>query len=907
MTDLVNAGGFTRQLPDNDVVLTGEWVDSLDAFVDAHGPAVARLMLARLLKRAGERDVGYPTAVSTPYVNTISPIEEPTFPGDAALEARIEAFVRWNAAVMVTRANILSEGIGGHMSTPASCTSLYEVGFNHFFHGKDHEQPGDQVFFQGHATPGIYARAFLEGRLSEAQVDRFRREIGGGGLSSYPHPRLMPEFWEFPTVSMGLGPLNAIYQARFNRYLHNRGIVDTSQAKVWCFLGDGECDEPETLGALWLAARERLDNLIFVVNCNLQRLDGPVRGNGKVIQELESVFRGASWNVVKVIWSGHWNDVLSRDVDGVLVDRMNATLDGQFQKCAVEGGAYAREHFFGGDDGRLRSMVEGLADDDPLLTLPRGGHDRHKLYAAYAAAVAHTGSPTVVLAKTIKGAGLGHEIEARNAAHQIKKMPRAQLGALRDRLGLSDLISDRDLDPELPPYLRLPEGSPEHEYLHERRRSLGGSVPRRVVRARQPELPDPAVFDDLLGGSDGRAVSTTMAFGRLLRSLLRDPTVGRRIVPIVPDEARTFGLDSLFSEVKIYAPGGQLYDSVDSGMKLSYQESASGQILEEGITEAGSMASFAAAGTSYATWGEPMIPFYIFYSMFGFQRVGDLLWAFGDVRGKGFLLGATAGRTTLNGEGLQHQDGHSLVLASTVPNLAAYDPAFAYEVATIVRDGITRMYGDTQEDVFYYLTLYNENYPMPGMPEGIDQAAVEDGIVRGIYRFAPAPEGPTRPASILFSGTAQAAAREAQLLLAEHHDVGAQLWSVTSYKALREDALAAVRWNRLHPTGLARTPYLTEVLSSAEGPVVAITDFMNAVPDQVARWVPGQLATLGTDGYGRSDSRAALRRHFETDAPHLVVATLSALAQTGDAKAEEVADAIARYGLDTEAVEPRLA
>ena len=896
--DMKLDGGFARQLPDVDSTLTGEWVDSLDAVVTAQGSGSARLLLTRLLHRAGERDVGFPASVSTPYVNSIAPGDEAPCPADIALERRIEALVRWNAAVMVTRANAGSDGIGGHLSTPASATCLYEMGFNHFFHGKDDGAAGDQVFFQGHATPGIYARAFLEGRLSEDQLDHFRRELGGDGLSSYPHPRLMPEFWEFPTVSMGLGPINAIYQARFNRYLADRGVVDTSASKVWCFIGDGECDEPETLGALSIAARERLDNLIFVVNCNLQRLDGPVRGNGKIIQELEAVFRGAGWNVAKVVWGSRWDDLLAADVDGVLVEKMSSTLDGEFQKMAAEGPAYVREHFFGSDP-RLALLVQHLGDDDPLLNLPRGGHDRKKLYAAYTEAVTHRGAPTVVLAKTLKGSRLGATIESRNAAHQVKKMPRDELTALRDRLNLGDVISDDDLAGDQPPYRGLAVGSPEEQYLQERRGALGGSIPRRVVRSRPPGQPAPKVFEDLFLGSGERSVSTTMAFAGLLRSLLRDQTIGKRIVPIVPDEARTFGLDPLFGEVKIYAPFGQRYDPVDSAMQLSYREAKDGQILQEGINEAGAMASFAAAGSSYATWGEPMIPFYIFYAMFGFQRVGDMIWAFGDLRGRGFLLGATAGRTTLSGEGLQHQDGHSLVLASTVPNLAAYDPAFAYEVAAIVRDGMARMYGDAPEDVFYYLTLYNENYPMPAMPEG-----VEEGIVRGLYRFAPAPESSRRRATIVFSGTAQGAAREAQQLLAEHHDVAAELWSATSYKALREDALSVVRWNRLHPGEVPRTPYITDALLNSDGPCVAVTDFMQAVPDQVARWVPGHFTTLGTDGYGRSDSRAALRRHFETDAAHVVVAVLAALADTGDGKSEEVAEAIDRYDLEPDAIEP---
>ncbi|HSH61386.1 MAG TPA: pyruvate dehydrogenase (acetyl-transferring), homodimeric type [Acidimicrobiales bacterium] len=892
--------GFAHQLPDIDPQETGEWLDSFDAVVEHLGKPRAQFLLLKLLERAREQQVGFPATVSTPYVNTIPPQQEPWFPGDEHAERRIRAFIRWNAAVMVTRANTLSEGIGGHLATYASSASLYEVGFNHFFRGKA-DGRGDQVYFQGHAAPGIYARAFLERRLSEDQLDHFRMEIGGGGLSSYPHPRLMPDFWEFPTVSMGIGPINAIYQARFNRYLHNRGIVDTSGSKVWCFVGDGETDEPETLGALSLAAREQLDNLIFVVNCNLQRLDGPVRGNGKIIQELEAIFRGAGWNVLKVIWGSAWDQLLARDTDGVLLNKMNSTVDGEFQKYSVESGAYIREHFFG-PDPRLRQMVEHLSDDE-LRTLPRGGHDYRKLYGAYKAAVEHTGSPTVILAKTVKGWTLGPEVEARNATHGIKKMTKAQLHTLRDRLYLQDEIPDDALDAEFPPYYRPAEDSPEFAYLMERRRSLGGCLPERRYEHKSLPAPEDKTFADFLSGSGGQAVSTTMGFARLTRNLLRDKGLGARVVPIIPDEARTFGMDALFKEYKIYAALGQRYEPVDAKLLLSYTESQSGQILEEGITEAGSMASFTAAGTSYATWGEPMVPFYIFYSMFGFQRTGDLIWAFGDSRGRGFLLGATAGRTTLNGEGLQHEDGHSLLLASTVPNVSAYDPAFAYEVAVIVRHGLAAMYGDEPEDRFYYLTLYNENYEMPAMPEG-----AEEGIVRGMYRFAAAPEGPGRQATILFSGPAYGAAMEAQRLLAADHDVAADCWSVTSYKALREEALETERWNRLHPQEPARVTHVTQVLSShSEGPFVAVTDFMKAVPDQVARWVPGHFTPLGTDGYGRSDDRPALRRHFETDAAHVVVAVLKALADTGDAKEEEVADAIARYSIDAEAPDPRLA
>jgi len=909
--------GFSHQLPDTDPQVTAEWLESFDGIVEAHGRNRARYLLMRLLERARAQGVGFPATVSTPYINTIPPELEPWFPGDEFMERRIRAFIRWNAAVMVTRANHASDGIGGHLATFASSASLYEVGFNHFFRGKDDGTAGDQVYFQGHAAPGIYARAFLEGRLDEEDLDHFRMEVGRGGrgLSSYPHPRLMPDFWEFPTVSMGLGPISAIYQARFNRYLMHRQLADTANSRVWCYIGDGETDEPETLGALSLAAREKLDNLIFVVNCNLQRLDGPVRGNGKIIQELEAVFRGAGWNVIKVVWGSRWDELLSRDVDGVLLNKMNSSVDGEFQKYAVESGAYIREHFFG-PDPRLRKLVEHLSDDE-LRTLPRGGHDYRKLYAAYKAAVEHEGAPTVILAKTIKGWTLGPEIEARNATHQIKKMTKKQLALLRDTLYLQDQIPDSALDADDAPYYRPEPGSPEHEYLMGRRQALAGSLPKRVVRAKPLAPLDPGPFAEFASGSKDRAVSTTMAFAVLLRNLLRDPTIGARVVPIIPDEARTFGMDGLFGEVKIYASTGQLYEPVDAGMQLSYRESAQGQILEEGITEEGSMASLCAAGTSYSTWATPTLPFYVFYSMFGFQRTGDLIWSFGDMRGRGFMLGGTAGRTTLNGEGLQHEDGHSHVLASTIPNLRAYDPAFAYETAEIVRDGIRRMYtlpfDDPEGDCFYYLTLYNENYVMPALPSGNavpdapELGSVIDGIIRGLYRFAPAPEGKRRRATILFSGSSWLAARDAQKLLADEWDCGAELWSATSFKALREDALAAERTNRLRPSATAEVPYVTRALDHSEGPVVAVTDFMKQVPDMIGRWVPRQFTPLGTDGYGRSDTREALRRHFETDAANVVVAVLAGLVADGDAKAEEVADAIERYGIDAGAPDPRTA
>ena len=844
--------------------------------------------------------VGVPAMVTTDYINTIPADEEPWFPGDEELEKRIRAGIRWNAMAMVDRANYRFESLGGHLSTFASAAAQYDVGFNHFFRGKRDGGFGDQVFMQGHAAPGVYARAFLEGRLTDEHLDRFRREVFGGGLPSYPHPRRMPDFWEFPTVSMGLGPLNAVYQARYNRYLLHREIADTSAARVWCFAGDGEMDEPEATAGLSIAAREQLDNLIFVVNCNLQRLDGPVRGNGKIIQELEATFRGAGWNVIKVIWGRAWDELLARDVDGVLVNKMNTTVDGEFQKYTVESGAYIREHFFG-PDPRLRKMVAHLSDLE-LQKLPRGGHDYRKLYAAYKMAHEHRGSPTAILVKTVKGWSLGAEIEGRNATHQIKKLGPAELKMFRDRLKLP--IPDSELEDGDPPYYSPGTDSPEYEYLTARRHALDGPMPERVVRKKSLTLPTRDSFADMLAGTGDKVkASTTTAFARLLRNLLRNPDIGKRIVPIIPDEARTFGLDALFREVKIYSPFGQSYEPVDAGLLLSYQEARNGVILEEGITEAGAMASFTAAGTSYATWGQPTIPFYIFYSMFGFQRIGDLIWAFGDSRGRGFLMGATAGRTTLAGEGLQHCDGQSQLLASSVPNCRAYDPAFAYEVATIIRDGINRMYGDEPEDCFYYITLYNENYSMPAMPEG---SRVEDGILRGLYRYKAAPKPAKHRAQILASGTAMLAALDAQSMLEAEYDVAADVWSATSYKLLREDGLSVERWNRLHPDEPPRTPYVTEQLESAEGPIVAVTDFMKAVPDQIARFVPRQFAPLGTDGYGFSDTRAALRRHFEVDAQSIVVAVLDGLAATGDVKRERVAEAIRRYDLDPERPDPRV-
>jgi len=892
--------GSVHQLPDADPTETAEWLDSLDAVVETHGKNRARYLLSRLLERAHEAQVSFPATVSTPYVNSIAREHEPWFPGDEHIERRIRAYIRWNAAVMVVRANSNAEGIGGHLSSYASSASLYEVGFNHFFRGKDHGTAGDHIYFQGHAAPGIYARAFLEGRLDEHDLDHFRREIGreGKGLSSYPHPRLMPEFWEFPTVSMGLGPITALYQARFNRYLQNRQIEDTSQSRVWAFLGDGECDEPETLGSISLAAREQLDNLTFVVNCNLQRLDGPVRGNGKIIQELEATFRGAGWNVIKVVWGSKWDDLLANDNDSVLLNKMNATVDGEFQRYIVEDGNYIRENFFG-PDPRLREMVSHLSDEQ-LRTLPRGGHDYRKLYAAFKAATENLGSgrPTAILCKTVKGWTLGHDIEGRNATHQIKKMTHEQLRTLRDTLHLEEEIPDSALLADEPPYYRPPHDSVEYQYMMERRRTLGGSVPRRSTEVHKPmTLPDPQAFAEFDNGSGEQSVSTTMGFTRLLRNLARDKAFGSRVVPIIPDEGRTFGMDALFPELKIYASQGQKYEPVDHKLLLSYTESSSGQILEEGITEAGSMASFIAAGTSYAVHGVPMVPFYTFYSMFGFQRVGDLIWQAADSRARGFLLGATAGRTTLLGEGLQHQDGHSLVLAGTIPFCQVYDPSFAYEVATIIKNGINRMYGEKPEDVFYYLTLYNENYQMPVRPS---TPTIEADIMNGLYKWSEAKPAQHK-ATILFSGSAHAAARAAADELHANFGVSAELWSATSYKTLREEAVITERWNRLHPTETPRVPRVTELLNQTSGPIVAVTDFVRSVPEQIARYVGDRTFTpLGTDGMGRSDTREALRDHFEVDMPHVVITVLHELALSGQIDKSVVAEAILRYGIQTE-------
>ena len=873
---------------------TAEWVDALDQVIDEAGGERASYLIQALLGRAASLGLTAPMSLNTPYINTIPREQEEPYPGNRAIERRIKSLTRWNAMAMVVRANKYDAGIGGHISTYASLATLVEVGFNHFYHARYGDEPGDLVYFQGHASPGIYARAFLEGRLSERHLMNFRHELRDApGLSSYPHPWLMPGFWQFPTVSMGLAPINAIYQARFMRYLENRGILTPTPRKVWAYLGDGETDEPESLGALTLASREKLDNLIFVVNCNLQRLDGPVRGNGKIIQELESAFRGAGWNVIKVVWGGLWDELLARDTTGLLVKRMNECVDGEYQNYAVRGGAYVRKEFF----GKYPELLELVEDhsDNQLARLPRGGHDPQKVYNAYQRAVEHTGSPTVILAKTIKGYGMGEAGEGRNVTHQQKKLNEQEMEHFRDRFDIP--IPEEAV--HTISFYRPPEDSEELKYLRERRESLGGYLPARNPQPLNLPVPPLKAFADTLAGSGGREASTTSAFVGILKSLLKDPSLGRHIVPIIPDEARTFGMESLFRQIGIYASQGQLYKPVDREMLLYYKEAKDGRILEEGINEAGAMASFTAAGTAYANYGVPMIPFFIYYSMFGFQRVGDLIWAFADSRGRGFLLGGTAGRTTLSGEGLQHQDGHSPVLASAIPTCATYDPAYAYELAVIIRDGIRRMYHDNEER-FYYLTVYNENYAQPPMPEGC-----EEGILQGIYRYKAAGEG--QAALHLFgSGPILNEALRAQSILAERFSVAADVWSVTSYNQLRREALGRERWNRLHPAEPERRPYILQALAGHEGPIIAATDYMKAVPDQIAPWLPGRLWSLGTDGFGRSDNRRHLRRHFEISAEAIVTYALSRLAKEGKFDAARAQAAFREFGLDPDSPDPSL-
>jgi pyruvate dehydrogenase E1 component len=883
-----------RPLQGLDDVEIQEWLESLDSVLQSSGPDVALEILERLRAHAEVVGLDLPFTANTPYANTIPVSFEPPYPGDQQLERKIKSLVRWNALAMVVRANRVEHNIGGHISTYASAATLYEVGFNHFFRARTPEFEGDTVYFQGHASPGIYARAFLEGRLTRQQLENFRRELKpGGGLSSYPHPWLMPNFWEVPTVSMGLGPLMSIYQARFNRYLENRGLKARTDAKVWAFLGDGETDEPESLGAITLASREKLDNLIFVVNCNLQRLDGPVRGNGQIIQELESAFRGAGWNVIKVLWGSEWDPILEQDTDGLLVERMGELVDGEYQKLVVSSGDYVRQHFFGSDP-RLLKLVEPLSDEQ-LRRLRLGGHDPRKVYAAYKAAFEHHGSPTVILARTIKGYGLGEAGEGKNVTHQQKKVNEEELREFRARFDIP--ISDAELADV--PFYRPPEDSEEIRYLRSRRLALGGYVPQRSARSKPLVADHDELFKEFLGGSEGREVSTTMAFVGMLRKMLRDQEIGTLVVPIVPDEARTFGMESLFRTAGIYSTAGQKYEPVDVNTLLYYKEAKDGQILEEGITEAGSMGSCIAAGTAYATQGINTIPFFIYYSMFGFQRIADFIWAAADMRMRGFLLGGTSGRTTLMGEGLQHQDGNSHILALPVPNLRAYDPAFAYEIAVIIQDGIRRMYKDG-ESIFYYITLMNEPYAMPSMPEG-----VKEGILKGMYRYRAAanPNAPLR-AQLFGSGSILNEALRAQECLEQNYSVSADVWSVTSYKSLYSDGLEAERWNRLHPSETPRVPYVTKCLADAPGALVAATDYLKALPNVVSKWMPRHLAALGTDGFGRSENRQSLRDFFEVDWRFITLATLHELFTSGEVERAILEKAVRDLDIRTDKPNP---
>ncbi len=873
---------------------TREWLESLHYVLRKHGPERALQLVEELQSELRRRGVTVPFTTTTPYVNTIPVDLQPPYPGSRELERRIKSIVRWNAMAMVVRANKESPGIGGHISTFASAATLYEVGFNHFFQAAKGDVSGDQIFYQGHAAPGIYARAFVEGRLTEQQLANFRREMKpGGGLSSYPHPWLLPDFWQYATVSMGLGPIMSIYQARFNEYLTDRGIKDCSKSKVWCFVGDGETDEPESLGALTLASREKLNNLIWVVNCNLQRLDGPVRGNGKIIQELEAAFRGAGWNVIKVIWGDDWDPLLAQDREGWLVRRMEEVVDGEYQKYSVSSGAYIRENFFGKYPA-LKHMAEQLSDEQ-IAKMRRGGHDPDKVYAAFKAAAESTEGPTVILAKTIKGYGLGEAGEGKNVTHQQKKLNEQELKEFRSRFGIP--ISDAEVGKA--PFYRPPDDSPEMQYLRKRREELGGYKPERRTEFTPITLPDREWMQEFLDGTGDREASTMMAFARMFSKLLKDKSIGRYIVPIIPDEARTFGLEPLFRQCGIYSHIGQLYEPVDSDTLLYYRESQDGQILEEGITEAGSMSSFIAAGISYSTHRVNMIPFFIYYSMFGFQRIGDLIWAAADMRAKGFMMGGTAGRTTLAGEGLQHQDGHSHLLASAVPSLRSYAPAFAYELALIIQDGLRHMYVEHQPG-FYYLTIYNENYPQPKMPAG-----TEEGILRGMYLYQKSEQQKVKArVQLLGSGTILREVIAAAGVLAEKYGIAADVWSVTSYNELRRDGLDVERWNMLHPAETPRKPYVTTLLEGRDGPVIAASDYMKVMPDQIGRWVPGGLVTLGTDGFGHSEDRASLRRHFEVNADFVVVAALYALSLREAVDPQVVRQAINDFGIDPESVPP---
>ena len=870
-----------------------EWYESLEDILHRYGPDRLRELLIHLQERAYQRGVTIPFTANTPYINTIHHEKQTVFPGNLEIERRIKSIVRWNAMAMVHRANKNFVGLGGHISTFASSATLYEVGQNHFFHARTEDHTGDLVYFQGHASPGMYARAFVEGRLSEDNLENFRRELPAGvGLSSYPHPWLMPNFWQFPTVSMGLGPICSIYHARFLRYLEHRGLLDTSKSRVWCFVGDGESDEPETLGAITLASREKLDNLVWVVNCNLQRLDGPVRGNGKIIQELEAAFRGAGWNCIKVIWGHDWDPLLDDDENGKLVKRMGEIVDGQYQKYSVESGEYIRDHFFGVDP-ELEELVSHLSDEQ-LQKLRRGGHDPSKVYAAYKAATEHKGAPTVILAKTIKGYGLGEAGEGRNTTHNEKKLADEELRNFRSRFSIP--INDEDVSKA--PFYRPPEDSPEMEYLKKRREELGGFLPARQPSAERLDIPaiDDKVFQakGLIPGSDGAEGSTTGSMGNILRGLVKHKGMGPRVVPIIPDEARTFGMESLFSQCGIYASTGQLYEPVDAGTLMYYKEAKNGQLLEEGINEAGAMGSFIAAGSAYANLGINMVPFYIYYSMFGFQRVGDLIWCAADTRVKGFLVGGTSGRTTLNGEGLQHEDGHSQLMATTVPSLRAYDPTYGYELAVIVQDGLRRMYGEGEE-IFYYLSVYNEDYEHPPIPDGIN-----DGILKGMYALnsTDSSGGQKSRPQLFGSGPILREALRAQQILADQFGIGTDVWSVTSYSELRREAMACDRWNRLNPDAPKRQSYLEETLSGIDGPFVSTSDNVRLVADQIRQWIPGDYVVLGTDGFGRSETREELRRHFEIDAENVTVATLSALARKGEYDSGQLPDAIAKLGLD---------
>jgi pyruvate dehydrogenase E1 component len=882
---------------DFDPAETSEWIESLQYVLEAKGPERARYLLSVLDELASRNGVELPFAINTPYINTIPVAEQPAYPGNREIERRIKSIVRWNAMAMVSRANHLPYGLGGHISTYASAATLYEVAFNHFFRGKGEDYSGDIIFFQGHAAPGMYARAYLEGRLTEQHLINFRQELAeGGGLSSYPHPWLMPGFWEYPTVSMGLGPIMAIYQARFAKYLSDRGIKDTSGRKVWAFLGDGECDEPESLGAITLAAREKLDNLIFVINCNLQRLDGPVRGNGKIIQELEGAFRGAGWNVIKVIWGDDWDVLLDKDKTGLLMQRMGEVVDGEYQKYTVMPGSYIRENFFG-KYPELLELVSHLSDEK-LRSLRRGGHDPEKVYTAYKAAIETVGQPTVILAKTIKGYGLGEAGEGRNITHQQKKLNEDEYREFRSRFGIP--ISDDDVAEA--PFYRPAEDSHEMQYLRERRQELGGFVPARIAKANPQKMPRIEEFPDSITSSGDREVSTTMAFVKHFGRLLKHKEIGKYIVPIVPDESRTFGMDPLFRQCGIYAHTGQLYEPVDSEQFLYYREAKDGQILEEGITEAGSMSSFVAAGTAHTTHGINMIPFFIYYSMFGFQRIGDLIWAAADARCRGFLLGGTAGRTTLNGEGLQHEDGHSHLFSTAYPTVHSYDPAYAYETAIIVMDGLRRMYEEC-EDCMYYITLYNENYKMPAMPQD-----VTEGIVKGMYKVSVVEVDKKQPGVQLFgSGTILREALRAQQILAEKYKVSSNVWSVTSYTELRREAQAAARWNLLHPTQKPRRSYLEETLANEQGPFIASSDYVRGVPEQISHWVSGGLLALGSDGLGRSDTRERLRRHFEVDGEFIVLAALTKLAEQGKFDRAKLSKAITNLGINPEKADPLFA